>query len=82
MTSPPVCELDERTPTLTDLVANADIADILGVTRSAVSNWYMRDERFPEPVVRVSNGAVPLWLWPQVEAWAMLTGRMATPNTH
>lgn len=66
------------TAILAELVANADIADILGVTRSAVSNWYVRDQRFPEPVVRVSNGAIPLWLRPEIETWAMLTGRMAT----
>lgn len=52
------------------LVNLTDIAERVGVTRAALSN-YARGERrdgFPLPVARVTTSA-PLWDWADVAAW-------------
>jgi len=43
------------------LVGVAELAAMLGVARTTISNWYDRRDRngFPEPVIRLSMG--PVW---------------------
>ena len=52
-----------------DLVCSTDIAEMFGVTRSAVSNWAARTSGtpFPEPVARIGMG--PLYSRKAVLAW-------------
>lgn len=59
-----------------DLIASADIADMLGVGPPAVNNWVQRHPDFPQPVLRVSRGAIPLYDRNQVVEWAATTGRL------
>lgn len=54
-----------------DLATRPDIAERLGVTRQAVSNW-TRGVReggdFPDPINSVAGG---VWLWGDVNRWAI-----------
>lgn len=50
-----------------DVLGLAEVADLLGVSKQQVNSW-MRESRFPEPAQRVR--ATPLWLRPDIEAWA------------
>lgn len=52
-----------------ELVSVIDIAMMLGIGQSAVSNWQKRHGDFPEPVVRVSNGHTALWLRDDILRW-------------
>lgn len=56
-----------------DLVGITEIAKRCNVNRSAVSNWTVRDEYFPSPVVTLAMGSV--WDWKRVEMWLVATGR-------
>lgn len=58
-----------------DLVGVTEIAKRCNVRLSAVSNWTVRHEDFPKPVVELSFGK--LWVWPQVQRWLTATGRNA-----
>lgn len=57
-----------------DLLSKSDIADRLGVTRQAVQNWVSgaRQGNFPRAVNPVSGG---VWLWHDVNAWAVANER-------
>jgi hypothetical protein len=58
-----------------DLVGAAEIADRLDVAhRETVINWRRRYPDFPQPVAEL-RGAL-IWSWPDVEAWARVTGRL------
>lgn len=50
-----------------ELVGLAEIAEIAGVTRQAVTNWTTRHPSFPEPLARLASG--PVWNCPDVVAW-------------
>lgn len=53
------------------LLAASDIAELLGVGPSAVSNWIVRHEgEFPKPAHIVSRGHIRLWRESDVLAWA------------
>lgn len=54
----------------TDLMALSDIADLLGVGASAVTNWKTRLPDFPAPITTVARGKTELYLGAQVRAWA------------
>jgi len=54
-------------------VGIVEIADRLGVTRSAVDRWRQRDIGFPAPTWTV--GGRPAWAWQSVAEWATATGR-------
>jgi hypothetical protein len=56
------------------LVGPSDIADIAGVSRSAVSNWRKRAEDFPDPVAGTS--AKPLFSREAVNEWLIKRGHM------
>lgn len=58
-----------------DLVSAVEIAQRLGGRRpQVVYDWRRRHADFPAPLTKV--GAVHVWNWPDVEAWARKTGRL------
>ena len=59
----------------TNLVGVREIAVKAGVGSSAVCNWAIRYEDFPQPVVVLSFG--PVYWWPTIERWLKATGRLA-----
>ena len=59
--------MSSPSPTPTSLVAASDIADLAGVSRSAVSNWRRRHADFPEQVAGTKSK--PLYALPEVQAW-------------
>jgi hypothetical protein len=60
---------------LDDLVDATEIARRLGVKRpQVVHDWRRRHNDFPEPIAHLGNGHV--WLWPEIESWAVATGRL------
>lgn len=55
-----------------DIITSSEIAELLGVKASAVSNWKKRHEDFPKPFfAQIGYGGVEysLYLRPQVIAW-------------
>ena len=59
-----------------ELVGAAEIARRLGSSRPQVVHaWRRRHDDFPEPVATIDK--VLVWHWPDVEAWAKATGRLA-----
>ena len=67
--------MGERCLPASDLVGTQEIADRLGMAfRESVNTLMRRHADFPEPFARV--GAVRIWSWTDVEAWARKTGRL------
>jgi len=61
---------------LEDLVAAQQIAERFGLAQvQSVYNWLTRYPDFPEPVWQL--GRLRLWLWPEVRAWGIATGRLS-----
>jgi len=59
-----------------DLVTAGQIAERLGLAfAETVYNWVNRYPEFPDPVWHV--GRIRLWLWSEVRAWAIATGRLS-----
>lgn len=56
-----------------NVVCMTEIAEMAGVTPSAISNWRKRNVGFPQPIVTLRIGA--LWHRPDVEEW--IAGRKA-----
>jgi len=50
-----------------NLLGLAEIADLAGVTKQAVSNWRMRYDDFPRPIQNLQSG--PVWDRENIEAW-------------
>jgi len=50
-----------------NLVGIAEIADLAGVSKQAVSNWRMRYDHFPSPKQNLQSG--PVWEREKIEAW-------------
>ena len=50
------------------LVGIAEIAELLGVTKQAASNWRERHADFPSPAASLRSG--PVWELPDIVAWA------------
>jgi hypothetical protein len=64
-----------RSVLVTDLVGAAEIANRLGMkSPSVIHDWRTRHPEFPEPVAKLR--AAHVWAWPDVEAWALATGRL------
>lgn len=59
------------------LIGIPEIAEIAGVTRSAVSNWRKRYNDFPEPRVQTDSGL--LFDHSAVEAWLLERGKLDGP---
>ena len=60
------------------LVGAAEIADRLGVSNSQVIHvWRGRHPDFPKPIMKLKTAMI--WYWPDVENWALRTGRFTTP---
>jgi hypothetical protein len=58
-----------------ELVGAAEIALRLNVSDPhVVHTWRERHSDFPEPVARLKRAMV--WAWPDVEAWALSSGRL------
>ena len=58
-----------------DLVGAPEIAERLGLSRpQVVHNWRYRHDDFPQPVADLRQGMV--WSWPDIEEWAIATGRL------
>lgn len=55
------------------LMGTAEVAELLGVSRSRVGQLAQRDD-FPSPVVRLAAG--PVWESADIERWARETGRI------
>lgn len=55
------------------LVGGLDIANALGVTTSAVANWAIRFDDYPDPILVV--GLRPVWDIREIIQWANRTGR-------
>ncbi len=53
-----------------NLVGLAEIADIAGVSKQAVSNWRMRYDDFPRPIQKLQSG--PVWERERIEAWVKI----------
>lgn len=59
-----------------DLAGSYEIAHRLHVRNpEQVHAWRRRYPAFPAPVAKLRIGYV--WAWPDVEAWARATGRLA-----
>lgn len=59
-----------RTVDVDDLLAAAEVAELLGLTnQKGVSVYAARHADFPEPVVVRANGFVKLWERSDIEAW-------------
>lgn len=56
-----------------ELVGISEVADRLQVKRATVDRWRQR-ELLPAPGWVVSG--TPVWLWGEVKAWAVRTGRL------
>lgn len=50
-----------------DLMGIAEIAELFGVTRQAVTNWSKRWPDFPKPVAELKCG--PIWIRAQMTQW-------------
>lgn len=55
-----------------DLVGLAEIAEMAGVSRQAVTNWTARHDSFPEPLARLAAG--PVWQRADIAAWLEAQG--------
>lgn len=58
------------TATPSDLMSSGDIAALLGVRASVVSNWRARHESFPKPWAVIADDHTPVWHRSEVLAWA------------
>lgn len=73
-----------------DVVGEREIAERLGVEVQTVAAWVYRGKgkhgtrrragADPFPPARWSVSGVPAWYWPDVEVWAIATGRYARPR--
>lgn len=63
--------LPPMSSTSPELLGVAEIADMLGVTRQAVTNWKSRGG-FPAPIAELKSG--PVWNLTDVTDWAKATG--------
>lgn len=54
-----------------DLISSSDAATLLGIGRTAISNYKRRHIDFPPPVASVSNGTVDLYLRSEIMEWFM-----------
>lgn len=59
-----------------DLVAAQQIAERFDLAQiQTVYKWIERYPDFPAPVWQL--GRFRLWLWPEVQAWGVVTGRLS-----
>lgn len=61
------------------LVRAADIAELAGVSRAAVTQWRKRHHDFPAPAAS-SSGRSPLFNRAEVEAWLTAHGKIGAPS--
>ncbi len=63
-----------------DLVGVAEVAELAGVTRQAVTNWRARDRGFPAPVAELSSG--PVFDRSQIRSYLAHRRRKGTHMAH
>ena len=51
-----------------EVLGVAEIAELLDVSKQAVSNWRGRDKGFPEPIADLRSG--PVWTYSSIVEWA------------
>jgi predicted DNA-binding transcriptional regulator AlpA len=62
-----------------DIVGAKDIAQRLGLAHpQSVSGLRRRHDDFPPPIAGLGKALV--WAWPDVEAWALRSGRSVSPS--
>ncbi|MGH2916160.1 MAG: hypothetical protein ACRDMX_14355 [Solirubrobacteraceae bacterium] len=55
-----------------DLIDARDVAEILGLAhRNTVSEYQLRYQDMPRPVVNLGRGRPMLWLRPEIERWSV-----------
>lgn len=62
-----------RSVQVANLVGLAEVAELFGVTRQAVTNWQARHDDFPKPVLSLRCG--PIYNLPDIKRWGIKTGR-------
>jgi len=50
-----------------NLVGIAEVADLAGIAKQAVSNWRLRHDHFPRPLQNLRSG--PVWDRQQISNW-------------
>ena len=58
-----------------ELVGVYEIAEMAGVSRTVVSNWRVRDPRFPEPEAELRSG--PVYRADQIERYLKRRSKLA-----
>ena len=74
--------MERKTVYVDNLVTTEEIAERLlgdGSKDETVRLWRRRDIGFPEPIKETRRTSI--WNWPDVEAWARTTGRLADDGT-
>jgi prophage regulatory protein len=61
-----------------DLVAGAEIAEMLGVTRQRVFQLARKHDDFPRPAADISVGRI--WRRSDIQRWAIKHGRLTPDN--
>ena len=62
---------------LAKLATKTEIAQIAGVSNSAVNNWEDRYEDFPKPAVVSLSGRTKLWDISEIVGWLRGKGKVA-----
>lgn len=62
-----------------NVVDQATIARMAGVSKQAVHNWTVRYASFPERLP--SNMTPPIYWWPEVKLWIEQSAPYRAPNT-
>lgn len=65
-----------------DIIGGADIADIFGFDRAAVSQWESRYEDFPLALKTVNREKTKIWNRQDILAWGRLTNRIPLEEGH
>jgi chromosome partitioning protein len=61
-----------------ELLGVAEIADLLSVSKQAVSNWRGREKGFPDPIAELKSG--PVWAYSSIAEWARHKGIKLEPR--
>lgn len=64
-----VDQLDQQLVDAEEIATRLDLSHYQNV-----HTWARRHDRFPKPVI--DRDRARLWYWPDVEAWAISTGRL------
>jgi predicted DNA-binding transcriptional regulator AlpA len=62
----------EEALSVTNLVGVTEIANMVGMSRQAVSNWRRRHKDFPQPIADLNGG--PVFHYKTIEQWLIKRG--------